>query len=205
MATGGQSLFCVLEGLDGTGTTTIAGLTAEALEARDLPVHLTSEPTKEGAFGRLAWRHIRNEIRLDPHTAALVFTADRQEHLDLVVRPALRRGDWVVSDRYLLSTLAYQGADGVGMEAILAASSSFDVPDVTFLLDAPDDVRLARMAPRDTTDRYEDPAIADRLRAAYTRSADLLRANGHRIDVVDATRPPEDVVAHVLARLDAAR
>jgi dTMP kinase len=207
MTTTGQSkfagMFAVLEGLDGTGTTTVAALLAEALQARDLRVRTTAEPT-DGPFGRLLRQHIRGEVTLDPHTAALAFTADRLEHLDQVVRPALARGRWVISDRYLLSTLAYQGAEGVRREAILAASDGFDVPDVTFLLEAPDDVRHERMAPRGRTDRYEDPELADRLRASYDASVSLLRANGHRIDVIDAAQPAADVVAELLARLDAA-
>jgi len=197
-------MFCVLEGLDGTGTTTLSRILAEALRASDLQVHTTAEPT-DGPFGRLLRSHVEHRVTLDPYTAALVFTADRQEHLEQVIRPALRRGHWVISDRYLLSTLAYQGAEGVSRDAILAASQGFDVPDVTFLLEASDDVRRERMAARGgSTDRYEDPALAERLRASYAGSADLLRRHGHRIEVVDATPPASDVVGELMSRLDAA-
>jgi dTMP kinase len=197
-----QPYFIVLEGLDGVGTTTIAELLSQALQARGLRVHLTAEPT-DGAFGCLLRQHIRHEVTLDPHGASLAFTADRADHLGTVIRPALERGHWVVCDRYLLSTLAYQGAEGVDRDAILAASDGFDVPDVTFFLHAPDDVRAQRMSGRGRVDRYEDPALAERLRASYEESIGLLRARGHRIDEVDAARTAADVVADVLARLDA--
>lgn len=189
--------------MDGTGTTTLAALLAEALQARDLQVRTTAEPT-DGPFGRLLRRHIAKEVFLDPHTAALIFTADRQQHLDLVIRPALAAGRWVVSDRYLLSTLAYQGAEGVSRKAILAASAGFDAPDITFLLEAPDEVRRERMSGRGRTDRYEDPAFASRLRTSYAEAADLLRAIGHRIESIDATPSPELVVAELMRRVDAA-
>jgi dTMP kinase len=197
-----QPYFIVLEGLDGVGTTTIAEMLSRALQARDLRVRLTAEPT-DGAFGRLLRRHIHTDVTLDPPSAALVFTADRADHLGSLIRPALERGRSVVCDRYLLSTLAYQGAEGVDPQAVLAASAGFDVPDVTFFLDAPDDVRAKRMSGRGRVDRYEDPGLQDRLRASYRTSIGLLRARGHRIDEIDASRDAEAVLADVLARLDA--
>lgn len=204
MATKRQPYFIVLEGLDGVGTTTIAERLSQALEARDLRVRTTAEPTG-GAFGVLLRKHLSHRVTLDPSAASLVFTADRADHLGRVVRPALSRGRWVVCDRYLLSTLAYQGAEGVDREAILAASDGFDVPDITFFLDAPDDLRTQRMSGRGRVERYEDPALAVRLRESYRISIELLRARGHRIEHVDASRGVDEVLADVLARLDAAR
>jgi dTMP kinase len=198
-----QPLFIVIEGLDGTGTTTLASALAEALRRRDLRVCVTAEPT-EGAFGRLLRRHLAGEVNLEPTTTALVFTADRADHLDALIRPALRRGEWVISDRYVLSTLAYQGAEGVDRETILAASSGFDVPTVTFLLEAAADIRRTRISSRGPTDRYEDPDLASALEASYAASVALLRAAGHRIEVLDASAEPSEVLAAALSRLDAA-
>lgn len=198
-----QPTLVVIEGLDGTGTTTLAGLLSEALQARGLRVHTTAEPT-EGTFGALLRRHLAGEVTLDPSTTALFFTADRADHLDSLIRPALHRGDWAVCDRYLLSTLAYQGAEGVDRETILAASRGFDVPGITFLLEAPAEVRRTRMASRGPTDRYEDPDLAASLEASYEASVDLLRSAGHRIEVLDASLEPSEVLSAALARLDAA-
>ncbi|MEX0875569.1 MAG: dTMP kinase [Actinomycetota bacterium] len=201
MTTGRQSLFLVLEGLDGAGTTTIAGLVATELRARDLQVCLTAEPT-DGPLGSVLRAHVKCEINLDPQTAALVFTGDRADHLDRMIRPALRRGQWVVCDRYLLSTLAYQGAEGVARETVMAASARFDIPDLTVVLDVPEKVRAERLATRSNTDRYEDQELSDVLRKSYEESIALLRAAGHRIDVVDASLAPEMVLADVIGRLD---
>lgn len=192
----------VLEGLDGAGTTTVAARVAQALKERDLRVQLTAEPT-DGPFGRLLRQHVQHEVTLDATAAALVFTADRADHVAASILPAIGRGEWVICDRFLLSTLAYQGAEGVERDAILAASASFPVPDVTFFLAVPDDVRDERMSGRQRVDRYEDPTLAARLRASYLASIDLLRARGDRIELVDATPPVTDVVSEVLSRLDA--
>ena len=202
MAPSGQPSFIVIEGLDAAGTTTQAALLADALRARDLRVRLTAEPT-DGPMGRLARSHVTGETALDPHTAALVFSADRADHLDRVIRPALGRGEWVVCDRYLLSTLAYQGADGVDRDVILAASSAFDVPDLTVVLDVPVEVRADRIGGRGRLDRYEHTSDAARYASAYETSIAVLRAEGHRIELVDGTPPPDRVLEAVLARLDA--
>ena len=197
-----RGYFVVVEGLDGAGTTTVSGLLAQALKERDLRVHLTAEPT-DGPFGRLLRRHVQHEVTLDAPAAALVFTADRADHLAGSILPAIGRGEWVICDRFLLSTLAYQGAEGVDRESILAASARFPVPDVTFFLHVPDAVRDERMSGRGRVDRYEEPVLAARLRESYEASIDLLRARGERIEVVDATPDVTEVVADVLARLDA--
>ena len=196
-----QSLFLVVEGLDGAGTTTISARLAEELRARDLRVRLTAEPT-DGPLGSLVRAHVKGDVNLDEQTAALVFTGDRADHLGQVIRPALSRGEWVVCDRYLLSTLAYQGVAGVSREAVLAASDGFDVPDVTFVLDVPEEARSERLAGRSRTERYEGAELAEALRRSYDESIELLLSAGHRIEVIDSSRSIDDVLADVLSRLD---
>src|SRR5438874_6390460 len=170
----GQGRFLVLEGMDGTGTTTISRLVADALRARDLRVCLTAEPT-DGPLGRVLRTHLTGTVELDPYAASLVFSADRADHLARTIRPALTRGEWVVCDRYLLSTLAYQGAEGISRESILAASARFEVPDLTVVLEVPDDVRAGRMSGRGARERYEDPCFDDPLRRSYDEAVRLLR------------------------------
>jgi dTMP kinase len=204
MSSMGQPRFVVLEGLDGAGTTTQAELLAGVLRARGLRVCLAAEPT-DGPLGRVLRSHVRRELTLDPHAAALVFSADRADHLDRVIRPALERGEWVVCDRYLLSTLAYQGAGGVDPAAVLAASRTFEVPDLVIFLDVPLPVLAERLAERTqgAPDRYDDPDFAPRLREAYGRSIELLRRRGDRVEIVDGEAPVDNVLEAVRGRLDA--
>ncbi len=194
--------FIVIEGMDGAGTTTQTRLVGEALRARDLRVCLTAEPS-DGPLGRVLRAHVTGEITLDPITAALTFSADRSEHLAHVIRPALRRGETVVCDRYLLSTLAYQGSDGIDREFILAASESFEIPDLTVFLDVPPDNLAQRLSRRKASDRYEDPALTDALRASYELSIALLKERGHVIELIDGTSDQQNVLSDVLSRLDA--
>jgi dTMP kinase len=198
----GQSRFVVIEGLDGAGTTTQAAMTASALESRGIGVCLTAEPS-DGPLGRVARAHVRGEITLDPPATALAFLADRADHLARVVRPALAEGRWVVCDRYLLSTLAYQGAEGVDKLWVLDASGLIERPDLTVYLDVTDDERRRRIATRPSADRYEAPGYDQRLRRSYGEAIELLRARGHVIAEIDGTRPAGEVSAAVTAELDA--
>lgn len=199
MPTEGKPQFVVLEGVDGAGTTTQAGLLAEALRAGDLRVCVTAEPS-DGPIGRLLRAHVRGEVTLDPLAAALAFCADRADHLERVVRPALHRGEWVVCDRYLLSTLAYQGAEGVDRGLILEASAAADVPDLTVFLDVPGAEAARRRTSRGAADRYD--SLGARLEESYRTSIALLRARGHPIEVVGGTGDPGEVSRAVRARLD---
>ena len=197
-----QPRFLVLEGLDGVGTTTQAELLQTALRARDQRVHRTAEPS-EGPVGKVARAHVNAELTLDPLTAALTFTADRADHLEREIRPALRDGGWVVCDRYLLSTLAYQGAEGVDRAWILDMSEAFDVPGLTVFLDVGDAVRRERLRARRRSDRYETAELDVPLRASYRESIELLRRRGHRVEVLHADQPPDAVLARILGFLDA--
>jgi len=201
MRSSGQPGFLVLEGMDGTGTTTISQLVADGLRGRDQRVCLTAEPT-DGPLGRVLRSHLRRDLSLDPHSTALIFSGDRADHVTRTIRPALARGEWVVCDRYLLSTLAYQGAEGVSQEAILAASSGFEKPDLTVVLDVPDEVREARMSDRAERERYEDESFAEKVRASYETGIELLRKAGHTVEIVDASAPPEWIAGGILGRLD---
>jgi dTMP kinase len=202
MTPSGQPRFVVIEGLDGAGTTTQADLLAEGLRGRDLRVCLTAEPS-DGPLGAVARAHVRNEISLDPVTTALTFVADRADHAARVIGPALERGEWVVCDRYLLSTLAYQGAEGVDRLWMLEASAGILVPDLTVYLDVPDRQRAERMSSRAGADRYEGAELQTALGSAYAESIDLLRSRGYRISQIDGTGDPPLISARILAELDA--
>jgi len=202
MPPGGQPRFLVVEGLDGAGTTTQSGLVADALRARGVAVCLTAEPS-DGPLGRVARAYVRGQIALGPAATALAFVADRADHLERVIRPALAAGQWVVCDRYVLSTLAYQGAEGVDRLWVLQASGALDCPDLTVFLDVPARQRGERMASRPTADIYEAGALQDALATSYGASIDLLAARGHRIVIVDGTGDPQAVCGAILAELDA--
>jgi len=128
-----NGFFIVLEGVDGAGSTTHSRLLAEWLRRMEHKVTLTKEPQSDGKIGRL----IREYLQItesSPIEDALLFAADRVEHLENVIKPELARGGIVVSDRYLESSIAYQGAEGVDVEWIQTINREALPPDLTIVL-----------------------------------------------------------------------
>jgi dTMP kinase len=195
-------LFVTFEGIDRSGKTTQARLLVDALGPDALPVR---EPggTALGERVRELLKDPRAE--LGSHAEALLFAAARAELCRQVIRPALADGRVVVSDRFLDSSLAYQGdARGLGVEEVLEVNrwaTEGLVPDLTILLEI-EPADAARRAGE--ADRFEDEgaALQERVRDAYERLAD---AEPGRFRRVAADRPAEDVHADVLALVDAAR
>lgn len=191
--------FITLEGGEGVGKSTQARRLAAMLEGRGHDVLLTREPG--GAPGAEAIRGLLVEgetNRWTPLAEALLHFAARQEHLERTIRPALALGKWVICDRFVDSTRAYQGvAQNLGHSAIdqlaeLVVGS--DMPTLTLVLDMPVEQGLLRAATRSgTEDRYERMGLDFhiRLREAFRAIA---IAYPRRCILIDAT-PGEDTVA----------
>jgi len=195
-------LFVSFEGIDRSGKTTQARMLVDALGSEAVPVR---EPggTPLGERVRELLKDPQSEI--GPHAEALLFAAARAELCRQVIRPALDTGRVVVSDRFLDSSLAYQGdARGLGVEEVLEVNrwaTEGMVPDLTIYL-AIDPADAARRAGE--ADRFEDEGLLlqERVRDAYER---LVEAEPGRFRRVDADRPPDAVHAEVLALVGAAR
>jgi dTMP kinase len=193
--------FITLEGGEGTGKSTHAARLAARLRAFGLAVHQTREPG--GSVGAEIIRHVILSGVAKPLGAdveAVLFAAARSDHLDTVIRPALERGVWVVCDRFADSTRVYQGVAGNvdprairGLERIVVGANK---PDLTFILDVPVEIAMARTAERRggaDADRFEIEAKAfhEKLRDGFL----MLAANEpERCVLIDATAP-RDVVA----------
>ncbi len=194
------SLFVAIEGLDGSGGTTQARLLAAWLESRDLEVVLTREPSDGlvGRFIRKALEPASDHGRLGEGVLPYLFAADRRDHVDTVIVPALQRGAAVVSDRYYHSSLAYQ-APVMGFAAVAALNDSFPAPDLTVLLDLPVEKCLERVRARGgAPERFE---ALDRLREiedAYESVVVHCRSRGENIVRVDASPAVEAVHAEVI-------
>jgi dTMP kinase len=197
-----RGLFVTFEGIDRSGKTTQARLLCDALGAEALGVR---EPggTAVGERVREILKH--PAARLGPEGEALLFAAARAELVAQVIRPALSEGRVVVSDRFLDSSLAYQGAArGLGVEQverINAFATGGLEPDLTFLLVIEPAAAAARAGERD---RFEDEGreLQERVLAAYE---ELAAADPGRWRRIDANRPPEAVHADVLAEVEGAR
>ncbi|MEJ2716003.1 MAG: dTMP kinase [Deltaproteobacteria bacterium] len=134
--------FIVFEGIDGAGKSTQAKKLAEKLTGHGIPTLLTAEPSQSPA-GRI----IRSfETRPEPAEEVKLFTEDRRHHVQEVIQPALDEGRTVICDRYVYSSIAYQGARGIRPEEIISANRAFAIaPDLIFLLEVPVDVALSRI------------------------------------------------------------
>jgi len=173
-----------LEGIDGAGNTTQAELLAKWLKRRGMEVLLTKEPTK-GAVGRLIRARLKRGIK-DPLVDALLFAADRAEHVAKVIAPGMRQGLIVVTDRYVESSVAYQGAEGADPSWVEAVNSFAPRPDLTIILDVPPSQALARKpGPREG---FEDEAFLLKVRELFR-----LRAEEKGYVLVDASKGIDEV------------
>jgi len=190
-----------LEGLDGSGKSTQAERIARALRDAGRDVDLTHEPT-DGAMGRRIRAMARSGEAVAPAEELRWFVADRREHVECVIGPALAAGRWVVTDRYFLSTVAYQGARGLDWREILAASErDFPLPDVALVFEIDPRGGLARVRARGAT---SEPVFE---RADYLASVAAIFAAIDRPYVVrvDAEGSREAVTERALAALRARR
>jgi dTMP kinase len=186
-----------LEGLDGCGKTTQAARIAEALRARGRDALLTREPT-DGPFGLRIRALARGGGPLSAAQERQLFTDDRREHVARVIAPALAAGRWVVTDRYFLSTVAYQGARGLDWREILASSEAeFPIPDAVLLFEVSASLGLARARARGGA---PDPRFE---RADYLVEVEKIFAAIERpyLARVDASGSIDTVTAHALAAL----
>ncbi len=185
MSTPGQ--FITLEGVDGAGKSTHLDFVADWLRAQSREVVVTREPGGTPLGETL--RELLLHRDMDADTELLLMFAARQQHLAALIRPALARGAWVVSDRFTDASYAYQcGGRGIAAERIAALEAWVQrgfAPDLTLLFDVPPELAEARRAAARTADRFEREADSffSRVRNAYL---DRARAEPARIRVLDA-------------------
>jgi len=191
--------FIVIEGIDGTGKSTLARALDVALRERGIETVLTREPT-DGPFGKKI-RELARTGRdgITPRDETELFIADRREHVAKVITPALDSGKWVVQDRYFYSTIAYQGARGVDIRWIQETHREFaPEPDLLVLLKLPVAEALERVS-RSRGDQPDHFEKADAL-AAVSLIFDHLEHPA--LLALDAHLPTSEMVTHVLAALD---
>jgi len=189
--------FIVFEGIDGSGTTTQLSALAEVLTSRGVCFRTTAEPTSRPE-GQLIRRILKGELDADPGTVAYLFATDRHQHLygDGGILSNLERGDFILSDRYVLSSLAYQGITcGAALPRLL--NSPFPRPGLTIYFRIDPKLSMERVLRRDSLEIYEKLHIQQLVSTAYDRIVEEKQAEGWNIATVDASLDIPEVSAQV--------
>ena len=194
--------FVVFEGPDGSGTTTqlelLEGFFHGPKDSEVPRLYRTAEPTTS-PIGRLIRQSLRGETQLDAKTLAYLFAADRNEHLfapnGIIERCA--RGELVVCDRYVLSSLVYQGLT-CGEELPATLNAAFPLPALLLYFDIDSELAAKRMEKRPLKDIYEVLEFQMRVRERYQELLPRFASVGVRVERIDASASATDVMAMVL-------
>lgn len=210
--------FIVVEGIDGCGSSTQAKMLKDRLTEDGIETVLTCEPC-QGLIGRMIRQNLRKELvdprSLQPHTfgwdvSALLFAADRLDHVQTEVLPALEKGSWVISDRYLFSSLTYQSLtagipQGEALRWIQALNCRALIPDLIIIVNASAEIAASRRTKRGgAKELYEEDTLQKALAKAYSNPQNYLTHKNYTLVNGDANDPKE-VFKAVWAAIQKAR
>jgi dTMP kinase len=211
-----EGLFIVLEGVDGAGTTTHTRILAEALESRGLPVRTTREPSdgpvgvqiRQILSGRLVVPGLHGPRPPSWNTMALLFAADRMDHVESTILPNLNDGVTVLSDRYYHSSVAYQSTTAGGEPEVVSWVKEINRharrPDLTLVLDIPAEVSARRRMERHHGHEIFDDGELQRQLGEFYRSIDA-HFPGENIVHIDSNREKSVVAADIMTAVRRAR
>ena len=187
-------MFIVLDGIDGCGKSTQAKLLAEWFRSNRREVLLTAEPTKS-RIGLFIREILSGNENVNPKTLALLFTADRYEHIVNEIEPALSNNRIVISERYYHSTITYQEAQGVDRKWLLDINKFARKPDMTIFLDIKPEIGVKRTT---TNEIFEKKEFLEKVRDNYLKLDENMKK-------IDANRSKEDVfdeIKKIVSKLD---
>ncbi|MEM2952816.1 MAG: dTMP kinase [Candidatus Bathyarchaeia archaeon] len=187
-----KGFFVCVEGLDGCGKTTQAKILVNRLKKRSYDAVYTAEPT-HGKIGKFIRRYcLHGDKRASSVIEALLFAADRFEHVEKEVIPALQERKIVVSDRYIYSSLAYQGAAGLDLDWIKKVNEHALMPDLALFIDVKPEIVVQRLKPKKSV--MENLETQRRVRELYLKFAE----NGELVKV-DGNRSKAEVAKEILS------
>ena len=199
-----EAKFITLEGIEGSGKTSSIKSITDLLDRKRISYVVTREPGGSSIGSEL------RSILLDPKTEIssevelLLMLADRKDHVEKVILPNLKTGNWVISDRFMDSSIAYQGG-GRKLDKKMIDSFSKNLnlpnPDLTILFDVPVEISLSRVKARGDPDRFEQEEIDfhNRIREAYL---ELAEQNVNRIQIIDSSQAIEDMFKNVEEKIN---
>ena len=196
--------FITLEGIEGSGKSTSLDTISKILDTLDIEFIITKEPGG-GPLGKdLRKILLDKKTSISPEVELLLMMADRKNHIDNIVEPSLKKGVWVISDRYLDSSYAYQGGGrqiDTSKIDLLTELLKLPIPDLTILFDLSPEIALQRAKNRSELDRFESEPIDfhQRIREAYLN---LANDNVERYVVIDASKDIQNVKEQVQKKVN---
>ena len=185
-----KAKFITLEGIEGSGkTSSLKGVT-DLLDKKDVSYIVTREPGGSSIGEELRAILLDPDTKISPEVELMLMLSDRKDHVQKIILPNLEKGNWVVSDRFMDSSFAYQGGGrqlDKNLIISLAEYLNLPQPDLTLLFDLPAEISLARVMVRGKLDRFEKEELEfhNRIRKAYL---DLAINNTDRIKIIDSSQ-----------------
>lgn len=197
--------FIVLEGIDGSGTTSNAKYLVETLNELGIKSIYTNEPNLNNPIGALIKQDLLKRDDIDPESMLLMFAADRRQHINSRIWPALENNTWVVCDRYIMSTLSYQ-IQFCNAEMVYYLCQGLLIPDLTLYLDIPSDQGLKRVETRNSNSQkeiYEKNDLLSKVRDEYLQLANLETPNffSKKTVIIDSSKSKDNVEQEILEEI----
>ena len=194
-----KAKFITLEGIEGSGKTSSLKSITDLLDKKNISYIVTREPGGSSIGKELRAILLDPETEISPEVELLLMLSDRKDHVEKIILPNLEKGNWVVSDRFMDSSIAYQGGGRqLGKKLIISVAEYLNLPqpDLTLLFDLPVETSLSRVKARGELDRFEKEELEfhKRIRNTYL---DLAKNNSNRIKIIDSSKKIESMLNNV--------
>ena len=194
-----KAKFITLEGIEGSGKTSSLKSITDLLDKKNISYVVTREPGGSSIGKELRAILLDPETEISPEVELMLMLSDRKDHVEKIILPNLEKGNWVVSDRFMDSSIAYQGGGRqLGKKLIISLAEYLNLPqpDLTLLFDLPVETSLSRVKARGELDRFEKEELEfhKRIRNTYL---DLAKNNSNRIEIIDSSKKIESMLNNV--------
>ncbi len=194
-----KAKFITLEGIEGSGKTSSLKSITDLLDKKNISYVVTREPGGSSIGKELRAILLDPDTEISPEVELMLMLSDRKDHVEKIILPNLEKGNWVVSDRFMDSSIAYQGGGRqLGKKLIISLAEYLNLPqpDLTLLFDLPVEISLSRVKARGELDRFEKEELEfhKRIRNTYL---DLAKNNSNRIKIIDSSQKIESMLNNV--------
>ena len=194
-----KAKFITLEGIEGSGKTSSLKSITDLLDKKNISYIITREPGGSSIGKELRAILLDPDTEISPEVELMLMLSDRKDHVEKIILPNLEKGNWVVSDRFMDSSIAYQGGGRqLDKKLIISLTDYLNLPqpDLTLLFDLPVEISLSRVKARGELDRFEKEELEfhKRIRNTYL---ELAKNNSNRIKIIDSSKKIESMLNNV--------